>query len=534
MKEKAIEQLDTEDWELFLGQRIPVLIVKYDIPKQEFYWEIAQDYLWDIIEKEDPNWKRQKSKSIKLTKKIKDLSEIKKAILVSQKRITRYHSMNLGIGEGIKIDPRDLSNLSKVRERALEEYKILSLQESYYLRKAGDREAAVKRLTEVYNSPKNDETKLRATIGLIFELNIIDLEENKKVIELANEAIKLAENLNKNYLKDYSIVLRDQAILVLVLKKMSQLQLGLKVQEVHVEQTFSLFYFQELAKLNQMRLDVVKEINDSLLNLISNKHVYYYLYALSILIDSETETVQLMMFSVFNKAVIDQEKTLRRYFIEQAETALTSISDIDLKKSLLRSLANYYYWTQRNEKAVSLITEAISLAEKDGDNLFKEDNKKLLERMKNKPDPHQMKEDKDIDDLTVEEYQEMTRRLLVGQGFSLEATDRLTSLIRIALSDMNPKPYLQFCEHLHIGYINTSKIGASIGLPSMGRKIVWCKHCKSSIDGFDLQGTFDIFQKENCESCTFLKTRDKDWKCYVKWVKEQQKDIPRFKEPLGK
>lgn len=127
---------------------------------------------------------------------------------------------------------------------------------------------------------------------------------------MANEAIKLAENLNKNYLKDYSIVLRDQAILVLILQKMSQIQLGIKVQEAQVEQTVSLFYFQELAKLNQMRLNVVKEINDSLLNLISNKHVYYYLYALSILIDSET--VQLMMFSVFNKAVIDQEKALRK------------------------------------------------------------------------------------------------------------------------------------------------------------------------------------------------------------------------------
>jgi hypothetical protein len=115
-KEKAIEQLDTDDWELFLGQRIPVLIVKYDIPNQEFYWEIAQDYLWDTIEKEDPNWRRQKSKSVKLTKKIKDLNEIKDAVLTSQARITRYHLLSLGIGEGIKIDRKDLSTLEKFRE----------------------------------------------------------------------------------------------------------------------------------------------------------------------------------------------------------------------------------------------------------------------------------------------------------------------------------------------------------------------------------------------------------------------------------
>jgi hypothetical protein len=436
--------------------------------------------------------------------------------------------MNLGLGEGIRIDPKDLSNLQKVKERALDEYRILSLQESYYLNKAGDRETAVKRLTEIYESPQNDEAKVRATIGLIFELNIINLKENEQVIQLANEAIKLAGNLNKDYLKDYSTILRDQAILVLILKKMSQIKLGLTIQDTLDEQSFSLHFLKELAVLNQNRLNVVKEINDSLLNLISNKHIDYFLYALTNLIDSET--VQLMMFSVFNKALLQQEKKVRRYFIEQAEEAINIISNVDIKKSLLRSLANYYYWTQRNEKSVALLQEAISLAEKDDDKLFKQANIKLLERMKNKPDPHKIEDDgKEIDELTVEEYQEMTRQLLLSQGLTLNASDTLTFLIRSALSDMNPKPFMQTCEHLHVGYVNTSKIGASIGLPSMGLKIVWCPH-GNAFEGFDLQETFDSFQKENCGSCSNLKRRDKDWKCYVKFVKEQQKEIPSCRE----
>lgn len=128
----------------------------------------------------------------------------------------------------------------------------------------------------------------------------------------------------------------------------------------------------------------------------------------------------------------------------------------------------------------------------------------------------------------------MTRKLLVGQGIQLEMNDQLTSYIRIALSDMNPKPFFQFCENLHIGYVNISVVGANIGLPSMGTKVLWCKHCKSSIQGFDLQGIFDAFQGENCSSCGFLKSRDKDWKCYVKWVKDQQQNLPEFKQGLEK
>lgn len=36
------------------------------------------------------------------------------------------------------------------------------------------------------------------------------------------------------------------------------------------------------------------------------------------------------------------------------------------------------------------------MTEKDDDKLFKEENNKLLERMKNKPDPYQMTEDKEL------------------------------------------------------------------------------------------------------------------------------------------
>ena len=317
---------------------------------------------------------------------------------------------------------------------------------------------------------------------------------------------------------------------------MSQIQLGLKIQEAQGEQAFSLYYFQELAKLNQTRLSVVNEINDSLLNLISNKHVYYYLFALSILIDSIT--AQIMMLSVFNKAVINQERTYRQQFVERIETALSSISEIDLKKSLLRSLSNYYYWTLRPEKAVSFLSEAINLANMDHDKQFLEGNNKLLERMKEEPDPYKKAEetveDKSIDEMTVEEYQEMTRKLLMRQGISLDGNDKLTIAISMALRDMNPKPYFQFCEHLYIGYVNTSVVGVSIGLPSMGTKIIWCEHCKSSIEAFDLQGAFESFQQENCEKCTFHKSRSKDWTCYVKWVKDQQQSHPEFKKGLQK
>jgi hypothetical protein len=528
-KEKAIEDLETDDWVLFLGQRIPVLITKYDIVKKEFYWEIAQDYLWDIIEKEDQNWKRRKFKRIILTKKIGNLNEIRNAIIVSQKRITRYHSLNLAIGEGIKIDEQELSKLTKIREKALEEYKYLSLREAYFARKKGDRQASIKSLIDVYHSPKNDEAKVRAIIGIIFELNAADLKENSQIVDLANQAISISEELKIGYLKDYANILRNQAILYVIGKKMSEIQLGLRIQEVQGEKLFSFYYTKEFINLHELHQRVIHETNDSLLNLLMNKEKYYYLAALPILID--IFTIQVSRFAVFNREIIKEERELRRKFIEQCELVLGKISGTDLKKMLLRSLSNYHYWTLENDKAIEFLSIAINLGKEDHDKLFVENNLELLKRMKETPNPYEVPETKSIDEMTVEEYQKFTEKLLVAQGITLESKDDLTEAISIALRDMNPREYLQHCENLHIAYLNQSVWGANTGLPSMGTKLVWCKHCKSCISGFDLQGSFNIFKQQNCQLCAYHKPRSKEWICYVKWVKEQM-DSPEFRKVL--
>lgn len=532
--DKAVEDLDIDDWILYIGQRIPVLIAKYDISEKIFYWEIAQDYLWDVIEKEDLNWGRQKTKRITLTKKITDLDEIKSAILASQTRITRHHSLNLGIGEGIKIDEEDLSELIKAKDKFIDEYKAISLKESYYARKAGEEKKSFEILMDVYNSPKNDEAKIRATIGIIFGLNVADHDQNNKIVNLANEAVKLSDDLKIQYLKNYVIILRSQAILFMIIKKMSEIQMGIKVQETHGEQLFKFFYNQELTKMNEFHQETINEINDSLRSLLSSKDIYYYLASLPLLI--EIATFQVMKFSVFNQKIIEEEKKGRGQLIGQCEFILSEISDIDLRKMLLRSLANYYYWIKENEKAVKYMTEAIKLGNEDKDKTFVEGNSKLLERMKSNPHPYEVEDHKNVSEMTLSEYQNITKELLHAQGINLESEDRVTSAIKIALEDLNPKEYFKHCSKLRITYLNTSPVGMSIGLPSMGSKLIWCKHCKSTSSGFNLKFIFNSFVEMNCKDCEYIDKRNSDWEPAVKWVQEQEKDaefvkvVEKFKE----
>ncbi len=526
-KEKAVEDLGIDDWILFLGQRIPVLITKYDVITKEFYWEIAQNYLWDTIEKQDKNWRRKKYKRITLTNKIKNLDKLKDAIILSQKRITRYHSLNLGIGEGIIINEKELDYLARIRKKNLDEYKFISLKEAYYARKSGNRQASIESLMNVYNSPNPDEAKVRAIIGIIFGLNVVDLKENPKIVAFANEAINLCEKLNINYLKDYVTILRNQAILYFITKKMVEIQLGLKIQEELKQQLFSYFYTQEFNKLFDVLQKVTREINDSLVSLISAKKIYYYIAALPILLD--IFAIQTSYFAVFNMDILKEEKNFRKKFVEQCEYVLENISDIDLKKIMSRSLANYHYYILEIEKAIEFLTKAIELGKEDHDQLFVEANSELLNRIKKRPNPYKIPSRKKIDEMTTEEYQIMTEELLKAQGIKLEGDDDFTQTISLALRDLNPEEYFRHCENLHLTYLTTSALGASIGLPSLGMKFVWCKYCTNSIGGFDLKGAFNNFKKANCQSCVEHKPRNKNWICYVKWVKEQA-ESPEFKK----
>ena len=520
--DKAIEDLNVDDWILYLGQRIPVLIVKYDISKKLFYWEIAQDYLWDVIEKEDPNWSRQKTKRITLIKTINDPDEIKRAIFASQARITRHHSLNLAIGEGIKVDEEDLHELTKIRGKFLDEYKTLSLKESYLKSKAGEKEKSFELLMDVYNSPKNDENKIRSIIGIIYELNKVDFEQNKRILTLSDEAIKLSENLKVQYLKDYVIILRNQAILFLIIKKMSEIQMGLKVQETQGEQLFSLFYNQEFIKLNEFHQKITGEINSSLKNLLSSKDIYYYIASLPILI--EIATFQIMHLAVFNQKIIEEEKDGRKQLIGQCDFVLSKIPDIELRKMLFRSLAHYYYWIKENEKAIRCMTEAIKLEADDKDIYFAEGNSKILEEMKAKPNPYEVPRHKDVDKMTMSEYQDNTRDLLHAQGINLKNGDKTTSLIRMALEDMNPEEYFKHCSELHIKYLNTSPLGMSIGLFSMGSKFIWCQHCKTCSSGFNLNLIFNSFVENNCKDCKFIDKRNASWESTFDWVQKQEMD----------
>ncbi|MFQ6088541.1 MAG: hypothetical protein ACE5K0_06535, partial [Candidatus Methanofastidiosia archaeon] len=218
---------------------------------------------------------------------------------------------------------------------------------------------------------------------MISDLNIVIPEENQRVLQLSDEGINLAKKIDKVDLEKYIVILKNEAKLFLLIRMMKEILLGLRIQNLQEERLFSSFYNRELLELNNLRNIIIREMNDALKELLNGNHVYYYIAALSIIID--TVSLQLRQFAIFDKTIIKEEEQGRSSLISQCEYLIENLKEQNLLIILYKSLADYYYCICKTKKAIEYMNKAIEIARKDKDISFVKANTQILEKMKNKP-----------------------------------------------------------------------------------------------------------------------------------------------------
>lgn len=404
--------LDIDDWTLFVSQELPVVLIKYCEKTDIFYWEIIQTYVWDILERSDPNWKMRKSKRLKFKNKLENLETIKYNILDAQKRIVRHSILSLGLGEGINL--KDINERETHKQRSISEFKHISFIEASTYYQEGNRSKAITSLESIYELPYEDNYKLEAIINWIFQMNFANPELNEKIMELSDEGIGLSRRNGVFNFEHILIILKNQAKLAQIIIRMSQLMLLKKVQTIigvdnfssHPDQQmvneiknslkellknesgdiFSSISSNELIELIQMHQKVVNEINNSLEELLKNSYPNDYILCLSIIV--EVITFQIQRFAPIDLEVIKEEASGRFSLILQCEYIVKNIKNCDLKQLMYVKLSSYYYWTCEQEKAVDCMNKALEIVKEKGNISLIEDYTSILNQRTEKPDPY--------------------------------------------------------------------------------------------------------------------------------------------------
>ena len=525
------QDLSVTDISLFLENSTPVLLVKYYSKCDSILYEIIHSYVWDVLDHDDPNWRENTVKRIKLTKKIDDLQRIKKEIQEVNIRIIRkLNYYNMGLGEGIH--PSEYDNL---RIRDLQEFKFKTLNVAFSEIQTGNEVRGIALLEEAYSSPNEDLLKFCAIINLILQLNPLLPENHKKIIKYSTEGIELSKTNGEDEFEDFLKITICNIFLIQNITKIGHLLFAKTISKKN-KGDFSLLYDMDLIDLYQFQEKINKKIQFCLENMIKQNNIQGLVFSSTTLMD--TIIYQVQKFVLANEDYLQIETGHRRPFIENFEKLLSLIKDENSIQFGYYKLAQYYFWICNYEKSEFFIQKAIDISKRLGYANNIGSYNQLLDDIKNKKSPSDPRNrgQTNIDDITFAQFREATIRNLELQGIIIPTSaedageDRFSDAIRLGLEDIDPSEYLKHCEHLRVGYLYPSMLGQNIGLPTLGPKMIWCKE-SGGFEGVSLKIIFYGFTNDKCKNCTVKKPRDKDWICTWKTFEEICSDS-QFQEHL--
>lgn len=518
------EDLDIDDIELFVNQALPVLLIKYYENDNKFYWTIIQTYVWDVLDKEDPKWKKKGQKRIKLVYPFKNLDIIENAILDAQKRIWRYQVLSMGIGEGINFNDLELQ-----RKRNLNEFKFASLKIAAEKIKKGEFEKGTEILEEVLLSPGDDQYKLNAIFNLILQYNVLIDDTHEKILDLAEKGIKLSNTIKAPNAFFLFNIFKLQVHHIEAITSLRTVLYARKYDSTYGEGIFSFFYQKDVQALNSGIQSIIKQINSCLIEMVNRGYQEELTLSLAKII--ETITYQNMCLCLIDPNVVRLDEPKRAPLILALINLVDAYKDQEKTQIFYFQIGEYYYWSGNNEQAINFIEKAINIAKIEGFEGNLSFFKEYLEKIKDKPCPYDCdKETTSLATLSLEEYQTRARTHLEILGFDFKNPDEMTQEAIIpALNDINPSKILQYCENIRVSLVSTSPLGKSIALPTLGMKSMWCKYHKCVV-GFNFEVIFNGFFKETCEKCERKKPRDTNWICTIPQIEELSKDAEFQKE----
>ena len=527
--------LDTDHIDFLFKQNRPILLVVYDIPSKNAFWVVIQDYIWDVLNKENPNWLNQGSSTIKLPLRnlLTDKEAIKRAVAKCFKKIAikNFHNLSIEDGLGLNETLESIKGFEEKTEYVLNNSKILLAQK---LAITGDYETVFKKLSEVYSQQKKDLPHLRSIIALIAYTNIAIEKENKKVIELAEEGFKIAEQLNEKTGYAILLVYRAQAVHLMLTKRITESLYAKKAMgQMDIAYIVNLESDKKIKELTDLLTKVSQDVREAFKILIQSQNHYTLTYLLTISLHMTTMTIQQISVMIGKDKFKDEIK-VKDILAQHLINLIDVFKDETLELNIRESVANYYYWTRGAEDALKTLEPTLKIAEKLKDKPQIDKIHTMISSFKARPDPYHVKQ-KNFEDMSFKEIKVLTLKHLEILGEDLNNGSQTSDAMNWGLKDFDPEPHLKTCEELYIDYPSTSPMGRWVGIHSIGDKLLWCKHGQVTYDKHLEQG-FEAHKEKYCKNCEHKKPRSEDWTCKWGWFwkREIPKPIQDFKENMKK
>lgn len=545
--ESVHEDLSIEHLKQYMGQPIPVILAIYDDITGEIYWRIIQEYVWDSLNNENPDWRSQSTHRITIPRSrlITDHDRLDDAINRTQSRIDRRRQRALNIGEGVAFTPENVSELEEHAEQERLSYRGHKLLIAQQYLKRGEESEAQESIEEVLNTENDDEATVKALFAQIYMRNPVDGEEAVEIAEFAQEARELAADLGMEVDQHLATIHQHIAALFVFAEKRAEMLATERIQSLDEFEVPEYEYLQNeiSTELSADEFSTMNALTEELSILLENEEYYAYAVSLPEIINYLTKRRQLQFLSENDphsradsddKEVGEIEPNDIHPLVGQAEQLADLVTESELKANLRKSVGLYYYYSQDPDTATEFLNDARDLATESGETALEEALSDQLEHIEEVPNPYDTSQYDEDDD---PDRQEMAKSILEMQGIEVDLKNRpdpyeadsITIMAYHAVRDADPEPLYRHCEHLHLAY-SPSYAGKRLGMVSFGSKYLWCKHGGFK-HGASLIDRFEQFKTEHCDGCDHHCLRPEDWE-FTREFADEHANNPDFQAAI--
>jgi len=510
---------------------LPVFLFVVLTKKKEVYWLFIQKYVNEILKNENPEWIEQKYVTINIPKEnvFSDYCEIETE---AKKGMKYLYILLYGVPHWSipMIIDGTIENIEKLEEKKKTQLKELNEMQLHLANKyfeKGTLERSQQGFKEVFDSTKDQEDyileHLSSIAGILSFYSVFNDKENRKIFELSEYGLKLAQEIQNIKFIHYFYGLFVEASLYKISKRIWGVNIFMKI---NATQGGDLLYPLSIYQTEDYKnlLEFSKEYVLNLYGSFKNRQYWVSLYLL----------IRLIRINLIHYTFLITEKNkdelipLLEYISVLIENSLqfaNELDDINGQCEILILKARFFYF-QNQEIYRGIIESVKDLASKHGfiyyitlaDNLFNE-----FSQMPSFPEgPDDFPEPPPFEELPEEEIEQIYKMLIEMAGIDLESEDEIARIVKIGLKDRNPGQILRNCTHIEIAPGSYGIPGEILGLPTAGPKFLFCKY-GDGFFGLSLDTLYNELERRYCRTCKYKDPMPEDWKWSLTWQKERHK-----------
>jgi hypothetical protein len=494
----------------------PALIILYSEEEKTARWVFIQRYIDEILDIQEPNWRKQKKIRIYLSEELlrDSLGNIKEIALDGWRYILRRIRKEISLETelaGLSLQEK-IQRISKIKVNKEINLIETSFHEINLLLKFMDDSKATEKIIELI---KRLEVKAKKDDLLNAILLILDNQELYKYLDrsylknLENQFTELAISIeSREYISYLNLRRRSDEYYDIVQELYAQL-----LHHQHIKDELANFIsIGRINNLNTKLLEISKEITDCIVFILKNNN--FWLIFKSVLTISSTKGSEAHLLKPFLHPDVFQS------LLNDIQFALgllyTLVDSFDLKQFrhyVMRIEASSFVMNEEIEKAKILYNEAISHASLYQDEAFIQTIKKVL-TVVDQGIQINMDNDSLMSEIKKIKKEELERELNNPKNAKIKED------ILIGIDDIDPSDILRYCNNLVLKYLSISPLGNALGDIPIGLKLLHCKYSRSNVKGISIQHIFQSFRDKSCGSCDKRAPRSSQWQARFSDINE--------------